>query len=140
MSSLQKKLAASVLKIGKSRVWLDPKRTKDIEKAITKIDIRKLIKQGVIKALPKKITVKKGLRKKRGEGSRKGSKFAKVTSKRRWIQTVRPLRRYLKELKASEEIDNPTFKKLYMLVKGGVFRSRTHMRIYMEQHGMLKKK
>jgi len=26
-----------------------------------------------------------------------------------------------------------------MLVKGGQFRSRSHMRIYMEQHGMIKK-
>jgi large subunit ribosomal protein L19e len=56
------------------------------------------------------------------------------------MSTVRPLRRALKELRADSQIDNATYRKLYMLIKGGQFRSRSHMRIYMEQHGMLKKK
>jgi large subunit ribosomal protein L19e len=140
MSSLQKRLAAKILKVGESRVWLDPSRTKDIEAAITKIDIRKLIKQGVIKALPKKLhKPKEKEKRRRGPGRRKGSKFAKVTSKERWIYTVRPLRKMLKELRQTGQIDKQTYRKIYLLVKGGMFRSRSHLKIYLEQHGLIKK-
>lgn len=141
MSGLQKKLAAKVLKVGKSKVWLDPAQKKDIEAAITKIDIRKLIQKGYIKALKSKPRMPKEKKKKRrGAGSRKGSKFAKLKAKERWMSTVRPLRRMLKELRKTEQIDRRTYRKLYLLVKGGMFRSRSHLKIYLEQHGILKKK
>jgi len=141
MSSLQKKLAAKILKVGISRVWLDSTKTKDIEAAITKADIRKLIQKGYVKALPKKLKKpKEKLKKRRGPGKKRGSKFAKITKKRRWIFTVRPLRKMLKELKVSGQIDNPTYRRLYKLVKGGVFRNRSHLKIYLEQHGLIKKK
>jgi large subunit ribosomal protein L19e len=140
MSSLQKKLAAQILKVGKSRVWLDPSKQKDIEAAITKADVRKLIKKGYIKALPEKLhKPKERKKKKRGPGSRKGAKGAILPEKRRWIRTVRPLREMLKELRDSGQIDRPTYRRLYKLVKGGMFRSRSHLRIYLEQHDLLKK-
>lgn len=140
MSSLQKKLASKILKVGESRVWLDPSKQKDIEKAITKWDIRKLIKQGAIKALPEKLHKPRERKKRRrGPGSKKGGKYAIVTRKERWISIVRPLREMLKELKSSKQIDNQTYKKLYKLVKGGMFRSRAHLKTYLEQHDLLKK-
>jgi large subunit ribosomal protein L19e len=140
MSSLQKKLAAQILKVGKSRVWLDPSKEKDIEAAITKVDVRKLIQKGYIKALPEKLhKPKERKKKKRGPGSKKGAKGAILPGKRRWIQTVRPLREMLKELRDSGKIDRPTYRMLYRLVKGGTFRSRAHLRIYLEQHDLLKK-
>jgi large subunit ribosomal protein L19e len=139
--SLQKKLAAKILKVGESRVWLDPSKTKDIEAAITKTDIRKLIKQGAIKALPKKLKKpRERIKKRKGPGSRKGAKGAILPKKRRWISTVRPLRKMLKELRKTEQLDKATYRKLYLLVKGGMFRSRSHLKIYLEQHGLLKKK
>jgi large subunit ribosomal protein L19e len=141
MSSLQKKLAAKILKVGKSRVWLDPNKQKDIEKAITRIDVKKLIKQGAVKALPEKLhKPREGKKRRKGPGRRKGAKYAVVTRKERWISTVRPLRKMLKELKVSQQIDNPTYRKLYKLIKGGMFRSRSHLKVYMEQHDLLKKK
>jgi len=45
----------------------------------------------------------------------------------------------LKELRDSGQIDRPTYRKLYKMVKGGMFRSRAHLKIYLEQHGFLKK-
>jgi len=141
MTSLQKRLAARILKVGESKVWLDPTKTKDIRAAITKADVRKLIKKGQIKALRPKVKKPREKKKKRkGAGSRKGSKYAKVTSKRRWISTVRPLRKMIKELRDSGEIDKVTSRKLYLLIKGGMFRSRSHLKIYLEQHGIIKKK
>jgi len=141
MSNLQKKLAARILKVGESKVWLDPEKIKDVKAAITKSDVRKLISQGTIKVLPEKLPKPKEKRRRRkGAGRRKGSMFAKITEKERWISTVRPLRKMLKELRETKQIDKPTYRKLYLLVKGGMFRSRSHLKIYMEQHGLLKKK
>lgn len=137
---LQKRLAAKILKVGESKVWIDPSRIKDVQGAITAIDIKNMIKKGVIKKMPGKVKRPKEKRKRKSRGSRTGGKYARLPKKRRWINTVRPLRRMLKELRDSSEIDNQTYRKLYMLVKGGQFRSRSHLRIYLEQRGMLKKK
>jgi large subunit ribosomal protein L19e len=140
MSSLQKNLAAKILKVGKSRVWLDPSKQKEIEAAITKADVRKLIQKGYIKALPEKLhKPRERKKKKRGPGSKKGAKGAILPGKRRWIQTVRPLREMLKELRDSGKIERSTYKMLYKLVKGGMFRSRSHLKTYLEQHHLLKK-
>lgn len=140
--TLQKRLAAKILKTGKSKVWIDPMRLKDAQSAITRIDIKKLIKQGVVKKLPGKLKMPKerGRKHKRGPGSKEGSMHARLPKKRRWINTIRPLRRMLHELKAAGSIDNRTFRKLYMLAKGGQFRNRSHLRIYLEQRGILKEK
>jgi large subunit ribosomal protein L19e len=141
MVSLQKRLAAKILKVGVSRVWLDPTKRKEIEGAITRVDIKKLIKKNYIKVLPEKLSKPESLRRmKRGPGSRKGGKHAIVPAKRKWINTVRPLRTFLRELKENQQIDSSTYKKIYKLIKGGAFRSRSHMLLYLEQHGLLKKK
>lgn len=141
MASLQKRLAASILKVGQSKVWLDNAKTKDISQAITRADVRRLILKGAIKRLPDKVKMRKVRgEKKKGHGSRKGSKNSIVRAKTRWIQTIRPLRRELKEMKAAGTIENSTYQQMRKLVKGGMFRSRSHLRLYLEQHGLLKKK
>jgi len=50
----QRRLAAQVLKIGQNRVWIDPERADDVEAAITRDEVRRLIHQGTIKASPEK--------------------------------------------------------------------------------------
>lgn len=141
MSSLQKKLAAKILKVGESRIWLDPTQAKDIKAAITKADVRKFIQKKAIKALPTKVKMpKEKKRKRKGIGSRKGAKHSRLASKKKWISAIRPLRRMLKELRSTKQIDKATYRKLYMLVKGGMFRNRSHLQIYLEQHGIIKKK
>ncbi len=140
MSNIQKKLAAKILKTGISRVWLNPEKMNDIDKAITNWDIRKLIKKGDIKTLRERIKVRFPIKKrKRGPGSRKGKKYSIVPRKRRWISTVRPQRMMLKELKVSGQLDRVNYRRLYNLVKGGMFRSRAHLKLYIEQNNMLKK-
>lgn len=47
--SNQRRLAAEVLGVGETRVWIDPTRFEDVVAAITREDIRNLIKEGVIK-------------------------------------------------------------------------------------------
>ena len=50
----QKRIAADVLKVGSTRVFFDPARVKEIEEAITRGDIRKLLADLAIQAKPKK--------------------------------------------------------------------------------------
>ena len=53
MSSLklQKRLAASVMKCGKNKVWLDPNEINEIANANSRQNIRKLIKDGLVSYL-----------------------------------------------------------------------------------------
>lgn len=141
MASLQKRMAAKILKVGESKVWIDPTKVKDVSQAITRADVRRLILKKIVKKTREKVRmpVEKG-RRKRGHGSKKGSKHSIVDAKTKWMQTIRPLRRELKGLKTSKQIDNPTYKQMRRLAKGGMFRSRSHLRLYLEQHGLLKKK
>jgi len=54
--STQKRLAASVLDVGESRIWInpDPEVAGELADAITREDIRSQIEAGNIKAKPKK--------------------------------------------------------------------------------------
>ncbi|XP_051213705.1 large ribosomal subunit protein eL19y isoform X1 [Lolium perenne] len=52
---LQKRLASSVLKCGKGKVWLDPNEVNEISMANSRQNIRKLVKDGFIIRKPQKI-------------------------------------------------------------------------------------
>lgn len=45
---LQKRLASSVLKCGKGKVWLDPNEINEISMANSRQNIRKLVKDGYV--------------------------------------------------------------------------------------------
>ena len=48
----RKRIIASMLKIGETRVWIDPERLSDVKEAITKADLRNLVRDGAIKIKP----------------------------------------------------------------------------------------
>ena len=50
--STQRRLAASILKVGVSRVYIDPEHLDDAEEAITRDDVRSLIKTGLLRRDP----------------------------------------------------------------------------------------
>ena len=70
--------------------------------------------------------------KRKGHGSRKGSKYARFPKKRRWIQTIRPIRRSLRELRDGGNITSDTYRYYYRHASGGIFRSVGHMKSHME--------
>ena len=43
----QRRLAAQILKVGQNRVWIDPERIDDVDGAITREEIRKLIHEKI---------------------------------------------------------------------------------------------
>jgi large subunit ribosomal protein L19e len=143
----KKRLAAQILKVGVNRVWMDPARAEDISTAITREDIKSLIKQGAIRAKPehgtsrgrhRELAAKRKSGRRGGAGSRKGAKHARLGKKASWIQTVRPLRSRLRELKKEGIIGAREYRKLYRMVGGGVFRSRAHLETYLKEKGLLK--
>ena len=143
----QRRIAASLLKCGENRVWMDSDRTDEIAKAVTRGDIRILINGGAIKSKQiqgisrgrKKFNQKqkdKGRRK--GHGSRKGAKYARLPRKERWIRTIRPIRTYLRQLRDDKTIEKNVYRKYYRKAKGGEFRSKHHLRTRMTSDGFLK--
>ncbi|MEM2901606.1 MAG: 50S ribosomal protein L19e [Candidatus Bathyarchaeia archaeon] len=134
----QKRLAAEILNAGVSRVWIDPEYVDRVESAITREEVSRLIHEGVIKKRPEK-GVSKGRRKERPRtpGRRKGSS---IDEKRLWIGRVRKQRMRLKELKDGKKISRADYHKLYMMVKGGAFRSVAHLNEYLESHKLIKRR
>ncbi|MFA5313858.1 MAG: 50S ribosomal protein L19e [Methanomassiliicoccales archaeon] len=143
----QKRMAADILDCGFSRVWIDPNRIEDVADAITRADIRKAIDSGSIRAKPEtgvsrgraryKLAQKaKGRR--RGQGSRKGAAGARTPTKKRWIQTIRPIRATLRELKETGKISRSTYRLFYRKAKGGMFRSKRQLLLHLRTQGHLK--
>ncbi len=137
----QKRLAASVLKCGVHRVWLDPERSSDIAAAIAREDIRELITDGAIASHQKKGVSRGRARAKmakrsyghcKGPGRRKGSAGARDPKKRRWIRKIRAQRRVLREMRASGEINPTIYRSFYRRSAGGQFRTVSHLKAQIE--------
>ncbi|MEW6222291.1 MAG: 50S ribosomal protein L19e [Candidatus Hadarchaeota archaeon] len=143
----KRRLASEILKVGVNRVWIDPTRGEDVSAAITREDIRSLVNSGAIKARPEKGTsrgrareraAKRKAGKRKGHGSRRGSKHARFPRKERWIQTIRPVRERLVELKKQGAIGPGEYRKLYGMAKGGMFKNRGHLEVYLKERGTIK--
>jgi large subunit ribosomal protein L19e len=128
---LTRRAAAVILKRGESSIRIKPEAHADAEKALTKDDVRELIKRGSVYALPMKknmsvhgaaLSVKRSRGRSRGVGTKKGTKGARQGVD--YKTKIRAQRRIIKALKSDNTIDNAMFKKLYALVKGGTFANK----------------
>jgi large subunit ribosomal protein L19e len=137
----KKRLAARVTGVGVHRIRFDTDHLDDIADAITRQNIRSLITANTIKI--KSFTgtsrgraqTKLDQRKKRGtgQGSKKGTKGARVGKKTVYVAKVRALRRLLKIAKDRKDLTNPEFWVLYKKVGGNTVRNKAHLRLLMDE-------
>jgi large subunit ribosomal protein L19e len=145
----QRRIATKILKVGEGSVWIDPERLDDVEAAITRSDIRRLIHEGVIKQVKKKgvsysrakvLKEKKSSGLRRGAGVKSGAFQSEISKKERWMKRIRALRKELRELKAKHKITETSYRKLYGKANGGVFESIADLNRYIENQGLWRRR
>ena len=146
--NLQRRIAASLMKTGVYSVHIDPSKVNEVKSAITREDIRGLIVKGVItktagkgvsRGRARKVQSQRRKGRHKGAGNREGGKKARTPKKRKWINAARTQRAFLKELKEHKLISHNIFNKMYAMVKGGFFRSRSHVKLYLNEQGLFSK-
>ncbi|MCL4444818.1 MAG: 50S ribosomal protein L19e [Candidatus Thermoplasmatota archaeon] len=139
-----KRIAAGKLKIGESRVWIDMNSIDQLTEAATRQDVYVLIRKHVIQEKPKKgnsnsrhkkRVIQRSKDRRRGPGSVRGTRNARLPRKERWVKTIRALRDELSTLKENKKIDDKTYRHFYRLVKGGSIKSRSQLRMYLKLEG-----
>ena len=147
--TVQRRLAAAVLGCSPKKVWFDPAYLEKIKEAITSADIRGLIVAGKIQQKPdeprsrgrarkRKSQRQKGRQK--GFGSRRGIKTARTPPKETWMNRIRLQRVFLKELKDYARITQETYRTMYGRAKGGSYRSKRHLALFLEENNLFIKK
>lgn len=131
-----KRLAASILDVGVNRVRINnsEENAERLKNAITRADIKALIKDKVIYVLPKKIRRKKIMKPKKGPGKRKGKKYSRKSKKEIWMEKIRALRKYLNELIENNTLDRKYKRELYLKIKGGHFKGKTAFLNYLKDN------
>ncbi|MBL7147396.1 MAG: 50S ribosomal protein L19e [Nanoarchaeota archaeon] len=145
----KKRIVKDLINIGKKRIKFTPENLEEIKSALTKKDIKSLIKKGVIKIKQKKKSSRSRIRKniiqkrkgrRKGQGSKKGKESARLNSKKKWMHAIRAQRNLLKELRNKNLITAHVYRKMYLKAKGGFFRSKRHILTYLTEHKLIQKK
>jgi large subunit ribosomal protein L19e len=145
----KKKLAGKILNVSPKKVVFAEDSLDDIQKAITRSDMRGLIAIGKVskakvnqhsRGAARKVAEQKKKGRQRGKGSRKGSKYSIVTRKEKWIARIRTQRELLKELRDKNLLSTNNYRLLYTKSKGGYFRNRRHIKLYLTEHHLIENK
>ncbi len=138
-----KRAGAYVLDRGESAVRIRPDALQDAAKALTKEDIRRLVKEGKIYAIKekhnkssrsKKLRVARSEGRSRGPGRRRGTRHARTG--RLWEKKIRSQRRLLKELKSMKKINTTVFHDYYRHIKGNQYANKAQMLLHMREQGI----
>ncbi len=145
----KKILAGKLMKVSPKKVKFATDALEDIKKAITRSDLRGLIAVKKIvkdksneqsRSRARKTQSQKRKGRQKGKGSKKGSKHSIVSKKEKWMSKVRVQRSFLKELKKSGLVSSKNYQLLYTKVKGGFFRNKRHIKLYLADYHLVEKK
>lgn len=145
----QRRLAAELLKVGISRVWVNPDRVEDVDAAITREEIRRLIHEGVIRRLPevgvsggraRLVHEKRKMGRRIGASSKKGKSTARTPRKRAWVNKARSMRSAIRDLRDHRVITRQVYRVLYRMVKGGAFEDLAGLRQYIESRSLRRRR
>lgn len=145
--SNQRRMAAEILKCGVHRVWIDSNRMEDVADAITRDDVRAVIRSGLVRKLPvtgqsrgrtRFLARQRRKGRRRGPGRRKGARGARDPKKRRWMRTIRALRDTLRTYRDEGRLDSRDYRRFYLRAKGGMYRSRGHLEQQLRAEGVLR--
>lgn len=133
-SEFVRRIASDILGRGQSAIRFNSNALDDINKAITRDDVRALIQSKSVFALAAKknrSSNSKILKRKRDEGRRRGRGRRKGTMKARgmmtWEKKTRTQRMLIKELKKDHKLDTKEFSRYYGLVKGNIFPDKASL-------------
>lgn len=145
----KKKLAAKILGVSYQKVRFADGALDEVQKAITRSDMRGLIAVGKIfvdqanyhsRSGARENALQKRKGRQQGRGSRKGGKYSVVTRKDFWIARVRLQRRFLFELREKGLLSVENYRRLRDKVKGGYFRNLRHIKLYLTEYNLITKK
>lgn len=140
--SLQKRLAADLMNCGESRVRFDSERLEDIESAITREEVWRLIEDGAIYKIQSLGVSRgrfRGSKKRKGTGSREGKIYSSLPRKRRWIRRVRSQRKLLSELRDKRMMDRTTYRRVYLLIKAGSFKDTSTLMSHLREAKLIRR-
>lgn len=146
---LQKRLASSILKCGRRKVWIDPNEMNEIDGSKTRTSVRKLIRDGFIIKKPQKVhsrfhARRRAIEKKKGrhlgKGSRKGTRNARCPTKMLWMLRQRAVRRLLQRYRLYGKIDRRMYHRFYLRAKGGAFKNKANLIEHIDQELQEKKR
>ncbi len=145
----QRRMAAEILRVGRNRVWIDPEKASEVELAIAREEIRRLIHEKAIRKLQEKgisrsrakiLHEKRKRGKLKGLGRRSGSKGARAPSKEAWMKRIRALRKRLRGLRDRHTISETAYRQLYVMAKSGSFRSVADMDRYIDSSSLRRRR
>ena len=127
MNLMKKKLlAARTLKIGKERIMFMQARLNEIKEAITKQDIRDLVKDGAI--VVKEIKGRLKNKKRKTRRSTGNIRKKPNTRKKDYVTLTRKLRTYVEYLEKSGKISKDEKKELRKRIRNKDFRSKANLK------------
>ncbi len=145
----KKRLAGDILNVSPSKIIFAVDALEEIKKAITRADIRGLIAVKKItknksnhqsRARARKSLIQKRKGRQSGQGHKKGAKHSTITKKEKWMIKVRAQRDFIKDLREKKLVTLTNYRSLYRKVKGGYFRNRRHIKLYLTEHKLFEEK
>ncbi len=125
----KKELAKKALGVGKNRIMFNKEGLGDINEAITKNDIRDLVKEGLIVIKPIKGRRRKEKRKtKKGPGK---MKMRIVPRKQTYVKITRKLRGIVRGLLEQGKISKDMYYELRKKIKTRAFKSKAQLKNYL---------